>query len=40
MTAQFDENLSSSKCQLSSIIQGASRRTEKRRSKTSKDRRS
>jgi len=40
MTVQFDENLSGSKCQLSSIIQGASRGIEKRKSKTSKDRRS
>jgi len=40
MTAQFDENSSSSECQLSSIIQGTSEGIKKRRCKTSKSRRS
>ena len=40
MTANFDENLPSSECQLKSVIQEPSRRTEKRRIKTSRSRRS
>ena len=39
MTANFDDNLPGSKCQLSSIIQGISRGTENKRSKTSRGRR-
>ena len=35
MTANFNENPSGSECQLSSMIQGTSRRIEDRRSKTS-----
>ena len=40
MTAQFNENLSSIECQLSSVIQETSGGTEKRRSKTSRSKRS
>ena len=35
MTANFNKNLSSCKCQLNSVIQRISKGTESRRSKTS-----
>ena len=38
MTANFNEDTSSSKCQLSSIIQRTSRETKDKRSKTSESR--
>jgi len=40
MTANIDENLFSCEYQLSSVIQGTSRKTKYKESETSKDRRS
>ena len=40
MTTNLNENPSSGECQSDSTIQGASQKTEKRRRKTNRDRRS